>query len=356
MKSNIYAIICLLFIFSCPILTSAQGCVAVRNMSSCSLLDTAATRSWQLSLNYRYFRSFRHFVGSDEQEHRMKEGSQVINNDNSWILGINYTVSPRLSTQISIPVIYIDRSSLYEHNRTERYHTSSRGLGDIRISAYYSALPRKSRTSLVAGLGLKLPTGDYNYKDYFHKPEGIQLLPVDQSIQPGDGGTGIITEVNMQYSFSHSFNGYATGYYMFNPRNTNGTLRGPNLVDNIPLSNEMSVADQFLVRLGGLYKISAFQLGLGGRIEGIPAKDAIGESDGFRRPGYIISSEASVNYVKGRHSISLQVPVALVRNRTRSVIDQTRPGLDPRTGKQFHGDAAFADWLLSITYAYKIPR
>jgi hypothetical protein len=89
-------------------------------------------------------------------------------------------------------------------------------------------------------------------------------------------------------------------------------------------------------------------------MECIPSKDLIGESDGFRRPGYIVSVEPSVFYTHGKHMVGLSVPIAVERNRTRSQIDIAR-GTNPATGKPFHGDAAFADWLLSVTYAYRIP-
>lgn len=334
-----------------------QGCVAVRNMSSCSLSDSTFKGGFQVTINHRYFRSFRHFVGTHEEEERVEQNTEVINNDNSWVIGVAYGLSRRWNLQVAVPFVYIDRSSLYEHKGNasgERYHTQSSGLGDVRVTATYNVLPHSHKSFLNAGIGIKLPTGNYNYKDYFHKNEGLRLLPVDQSIQPGDGGTGLITDLNYEFRFSPVVSTYGTAYYMFNPRNTNGTLRGPNLVDNIPLSNEMSVADQFLFRLGALFSWKSLQFGAGGRLEGIPARDVIGRSDGFRRPGYIGSAEGSVTWVSGRHTFSAQVPVALVRNRTRSVIDMSRPGLNPRTQQPYHGDAAFADWLLSLTYSVRL--
>jgi hypothetical protein len=356
MRFKLYFYIALISMLALPTFVAAQGCVAVKNMSSCSLIDSISPRSLQASLNYRYFRSFRHFRGSHEEKNRVEQGTEVINNDNSWVLGLAYNFNRRWSASIAIPVIYIDRSSLYEHKGNasgERYHTSSKGLGDIRLTAYYSMLPQHKKLNLVAGLGVKLPTGEYNYKDDFHTNNGIVRRAVDQSIQPGDGGTAAISEINLQYKFTSSFNGYATGYYLFNPRNTNGTLRSANLTANIPLSNEMSVADQFLFRAGALYQLNVVNIGLGMRYEGIPVEDVFGDSDGFRRPGYIVSAEASFNYTKGNHSISAQVPLALYRNRTRSVIDRAR-GIDQETGEPFHGDAAFADWLVSLTYSYRL--
>jgi hypothetical protein len=75
---------------------------------------------------------------------------------------------------------------------------------------------------------------------------------------------------------------------------------------------------------------------LGGRVEGVPADDVIGGSIGFRRPGYAVSIEPGLTYVHGRSAFSLGVPVAVYRNRTRSVADRASGG---------HGDAAFADYI-----------
>jgi len=342
--------------------TLAQGCVAVRNMATCSInFDSTQNNSWQFSLNYRYFRSFRHFRGKEEEEERVEQGTEVINNDNSVLAGINYTLNKRWSFGLTLPYIYIDRSSLYEHYGNTpgnpRFHTQAQGLGDMRINAYYSVI-QNNRLNLVLGLGLKLPTGDYRAKDYFHKldSEGQDSLVykvVDQSILPGDGGLGVIVEYDAQYMFSHGFSAYSTGLYMSNPRNTSGVERSPAPTAGIPLSNEFSVVDQFLFRLGARYSVKQLQFAVGGRFEGIPSEDLIGDSDGFRRPGYIISLEPAVGYVTGKHSLGLSLPIALERNRTQNTIDKART---EQTGVYTQGDAAFADWLLSVTYSYRLGK
>ena len=135
--------------------------------------------------------------------------------------------------------------------------------------------------------------------------------------------------------------------------NTNGVLRSPTLTNGIAKSNEFSVVDQYVFRLGARFHLKHFQFALGGRYEGIPAEDLIGESQGFRRPGYIISLEPSVVYNTGKHTFGVNVPIALYRNRVQNTIDKTRTEL---TGTYTIGDAAFADWLLSVTYAYRLTR
>ncbi len=342
----------LLLLFSISFLQlHAQGCVAVRNMSSASTgLDSMQNNSWQFSANYRYFHSYKHFVGTDEQTQRVDQGTNVINDDNSILFGTTYTLTTKWSFSAIVPVLYITRSSLYEHlgnTSGQRFTTHSQGLGDIRLMGYYTAIS-STKVRLLVGMGTKLPTGDYNYQDNFHKKavDGttqLQMQSVDQSIQPGDGGLGLVTEINGTIKLNHNTFLYGNGLYLFNPRNTNGTLKN---------GLEYSVVDQYFGRLGGQLVIKNFSFGLGGRIEGIPTYDAFGKSEGFRRPGYIISAEPSVFYSVGNHTFGANVPIAIVRNRTQSVLDRQK---EIQTGVPTHGDAAFADYLVSITYSYRLP-
>src|SRR5690606_29846696 len=123
----------------------------------------------------------------------------------------------------------------------------------------------------------------------------------------------------------------------------------------IPLSNEMSVCDQYFWRIGAMYTTGGIQSTLGVRMEGIPSEDILGKTAGFRRPGYILSLEPGFSYSTGAHTIGFNLPLALVRNRTRNVTDKIQ-GINPNTGKPSIGDAAFADWLLSVSYALRLMR
>lgn len=367
MKKSLYFIITVLIISAFHNEMFAQGCVAVKNMSSCSMnWGDQDPKGFQLSLNYRYFRSYKHFRGSHEEKHRVQQGTEVINNDNSVLVGLSYTVNSKWAVAATIPYMYIDRSSLYEHygNPTAtnptinpRFHTQSQGFGDIRLNAYYSAI-QSSKFHLTLGFGFKLPTGNYNVKDYFHKrgSEGQDTLVyrvVDQSIQLGDGGFGYIIEFDANYLFNDRFSVYATGLYLLNPRNTNGIERSATLTDGIPNSNKFSVADQYLLRLGARFTHNHFQFALGGRYEGVAAEDLIGKSEGWRRPGYVISLEPTIAYAADRHTIGASLPVALKRNRVQNTIDKERSRMN---GEKIIGDAAFADWLLSISYSYRLSK
>jgi hypothetical protein len=165
----------------------------------------------------------------------------------------------------------------------------------------------------------------------------------------GDGGTGITFELNAFYNLSHTVSLYGNFYYLSNPREVNGisTARGgtasANAVKNG--SDVMSVPDQMMARVGVNIMANRFMFSAGVRDECLPVHDLVGGSNGFRRPGYIISGEPGVTYSFSKVSLYAYVPVAIVRNRTQSVADKITTQL---TGVTAHGDAAFADYAVNI--------
>jgi hypothetical protein len=213
-----------------------------------------------------------------------------------------------------------------------------------------------SRANVQLGAGLKLPTGDFRVQDYFYRNDSTKLLgPVDQSIQLGDGGTGLTLEANTYLTVSKHTSLYANGFYLFNPREHNGvsTARGgtPSAAQMAYGSDVMSVPDQFMARIGASYMAGPLSLSGGFRIEGVPAKDAFGGSNGFRRPGYVISAEPVAAYRVKSTQFYLSVPVALERNRIQSVPDQIRTA---KTGTYFKGDAAFADYSINLGVSFAL--
>src|SRR5690606_22438765 len=107
--------------------------------------------------------------------------------------------------------------------------------------------------------------------------------------------------------------------------------------------------------LGTLYtpNIKGVSFYLGGRIEGVPSTDLIGGSEGYRRPGYAISVDPGINYNTNNISLSLNVPIALERNRTQSFLDKQRTA---QTGVFTQGDAAFADYLINLNLVYRFKN
>ena len=330
----------------------AQGCVAIRsNGGFCSMKPQVKdSTKWIVSLNSRYFKSFRHFVGTEEQPQRVELGTEVVNHSYSNDFGFTYKMKNRWSINAVIPVIANTRSSLYEHDGKTRHQTSSFGIGDIRVSIGKWLFEDQKKGNIQVVAGLKLPTGDYKFQDHFYLTDSTSALgPVDQSIQLGDGGTGITLELNGYYYFKKNLSVYGNFYYLANPREQNGTSTSRGRATSASsvryTSDVMSVPDQYMIRAGFNYKVKSFTFSAGFRDECLPVKDLIGGSGGFRRPGFIISAEPGISYQFKKGSLYFFMPVALKRDRTQSVPDKIRTNI---TGVYAQGDAAFADYAINL--------
>ena len=306
---------------------------------------------WQAGVGFRWQRSDRHFTGDHEDINRETEHSQVINDIYSMDLAVTYAVSKRFNLTLGIPFQLAERSQVVRSNDTQRtilqrFSTHGDGLGDIRLlGAAWLFNPEKNQHGNVSlGLGVKFPTGENDARDTFRVfDQTTQTIvnvrrTIDQSIQPGDGGWGAILDL---FAFKEIFKNttiYAAGTYIVNPEGTSGV---PTYRSN-PHEKVMSIADQYLGRIGLSYALlpkQGLSVSLAGRIEGVPVHDLIGSSQGFRRPGYAISIEPGVVWSKKGYTLSVSAPVALYRNRERSVPDI-------ETSPTAHGDAAFADFVI----------
>jgi hypothetical protein len=114
----------------------------------------------------------------------------------------------------------------------------------------------------------------------------------------------------------------------------------------VDIDNGMSITDQYMARGGFTYVISrkhAVAFSLGGRIEGVPVEDLngnAGDQEGFRRPGFAVALEPGISWMPGKWNVALNAPWRLYANRERSYWDQQ---------KGRHGDASFADYLLTFS-------
>jgi hypothetical protein len=327
----------------------ANGCIVVRPTSNLAvgLDDAHASRAGQFELTtaYRYLHSDRHFRGSHEEKHRQEEGSDVRNTLHTIDTTLSYWTSDRLRFSASLPYTDAERSSLYEHDRINRYTMRARGIGDLRLMAYREMLAVDDMTrGLTLGFGLKLPTGRYDVKDIAYRPDGPELRNVDQSIQLGDGGLGVILELNAFTSvFDERTYLFGSASYLINPRDTNGASTHRSR----PAESVQSVPDTYQARVG-LTRVfrtdNPFSVDASLRIEGVPWRDLIGRSNGFRRPGYAVYFEPAANYQVGNHRFNLSLPIAIERNRIKSKSDR-------ESGR--HGDAAFADYILMASYSFR---
>lgn len=308
--------------------------------------------SWSASFGWRHQKSDRHFVGSHYEEQRDEQESQVINNLNMADVSVRYQATKRVELSLGVPFVMATRSQALRSQgvQLERYQTQARGIGDVVLSARRWMFDPDTHLggNLQLGVGVKLPTGPNNITDTFRVLQSGTITnvirTVDQSIQPGDGGFGIIADYGLFKSvLGGKVSLYSSGAYLANPQETSKVLtyRG-GAGEHI-----MSIADQYLLRGGAAFAVPGMQnvsAAAGLRIEGVPVRDLFGGSEFFRRPGIAVSLEPSITIGRGKHGVTVGVPIALYRNRFISVPDEARGA---------HGDAAFADWLLMFGYSRK---
>ena len=93
-------------------------------------------------------------------------------------------------------------------------------------------------------------------------------------------------------------------------------------------------------------KLKGLALSLGIRGEGVPVRDLLGDSDGFRRPGFILSLDPGLMYHYKRDTLSINGPWALYRDRPPSVPEIKYDIIN--------GDAFFADYTIvaSLTHHF----
>jgi hypothetical protein len=258
-------------------------------------------------------------------------------------VGLNYQASPRWSLSFSAPIMTVDRIS---HGPGTLTHSA--GVGDVSVGTkvWIFRPPTESRQNIQVGFSMKLPSGNPNVTNLV----GDSTVVVDQSIQSGDSGTGFALDYTAFKSIRR-LTLFSSGVYLFNPKNShlptgwNEVTRPPGYPGYSRPGTVYSVADQYLVQAGAGYavpKATGLAVTLTARLEGVPARDLIGGSDGFRRPGYAVSTGPGVMYSRAKNIWSLSVPIAVYRNRTRSVSDV-------ELGR--HGDAAFADYLILAGYS-----
>jgi hypothetical protein len=286
----------------------SQGCVAIRNIAGISpdllFKNLQPKDKLLLSITNRYFEAPRTYKGD-----QFVTDTLVRNKLYTLNISLLKIIPNGWSLSLTVPISANSRRNYADHGgpKALKHTTHSFGLGDMRFTAYKWLFdPLANRKGNVQfGLGIKFPTGDYRYEDYFFRNDSVKVLaPVDQAIQLGDGGTGITAELSAFYSIYKTFNLFFQGFYLASPREQNGVSnlkgRSPTGLEVTNNTTVMSVPDQFSVRAGASFQISQFDFSANLRYEEVPVNDLIGGNKGFRRAASITSIETGmVHSLKG---------------------------------------------------------
>lgn len=345
------------FVFSFA--ANAQGCIAIRNLTGFGQFSLPQYNQepikWLVNVNTRYSEFHKTYEGINE----VAIPSENQPYSNTFILDFAVTrfYNRGWSVTMDIPIMNGMRETWQEHGGAAGDHvkhkTHSFGLADIRVAGYkwLFDVSEVHKGNIQVGLGLKLPTGDYKYEDFFYETAGKESAPVNPTIQLGDGGLGITTEVNAFYTINKLVSLYANAFYLLSPRDINGTQsRNPAPMDYSQDeinagANINSVPDAYTLRGGANVTVKDFVIWGGMRMEGSPVHDVVGGSNGQRRAGYSISVEPGLNYNFKKSMLYLFVPVPVYRR-----MQQTVP--DAELGRPSRG--GMTDYLIFVGAVFKI--
>jgi hypothetical protein len=276
---------------------------------------------WQIGLAYRMLTANQWFVGTEVREDKAPFGQPLFLNIHSVDLTVNYAATQRLSLTVNFPFSSGSHSRYYADG--VRHKVEARGLGDVSLFGNYWILEPQTHSNgnVFVSLGVKMPTGKNEVTDDFFLANGsVAQRPVDQSIQLGDGGWGILFQTQAYRTLTGNLSGYLSGSYL-------ASLREKTDVPSPTPGVTLSVPDVYSARLGltyGLLSGSAGDLSvsLGGRVEGIPLHDLVGGSDGFRRPITVLYIDPGVTLGNGANSLFANVPVRVHADFHRSLVDR----------------------------------
>lgn len=304
---------------------AAQGCEPIRFTNPIDLgvegkvLQQA--HEWELSLGYRRLFSNEFFVGTQENGQAGPGGTAPIFRIHTFVASVGYSISDRLRVRASIPVSSATLTRTWADKSV--HQQSATGLGDASVSGDYWLLePVTHRGGNVSvGFGVKAPTGSHTVNSKFYTANGAVDFPADQTIQPGDGGWGLIFETQGYRQVTERTVAYASASYMASPKARSDVELAPNS------GTYWSVPDVYSARLGGTFSVlpeQGLRMSLGGRLDGIPVHDLIGGGDDstVKRASYILFAEPGLSLTRGKSTFSLSVPYRLKVNRLKSELEQ----------------------------------
>ncbi len=277
---------------------------------------------WEVGAFFRRLTADEWFVGREINEAAAPFGKPLYLDINSLDLSLAYGLTSRASITLTVPFSYGTHSRLYADK--VRHKVAARGVGDVNaIATVWLLDPALAGDQNVAlGIGLKAPMGNNRVEDAFFAADGsVSRRVVDQAIQLGDGGWGVIVQSQGYRRLSERLNAYAFGSYLIAPKKKTDV---PSPLTGVTLS----VPDVYSVRAGvayALFPLRPLTTTLGARFDGIPLRDVVGGGDdGFRRPGYTLFLDPGASLQVGRHGLTASVPIRLRQNFSRSLIDRER--------------------------------
>ena len=331
--------------FATPAL--AQGCMPSRFATPLSGAqgDVYLPRgAWQLGVGYRSYDANQKVVGHKVFDF-LPDG-RIANHIGAETIDLNveYALSNRLALVLDVPYVRANSNTWYPD--ASRHAVSTSGLGDVTLVARQwlrSAGLLQPGGNLSIGLGVKAPTGPYNYASNYWMANGSMIrFPAHVSTEPGDGGWGIIVQSEAFEPVAGLWYLYGAGTYTMSTKTTNGIPVAP----SSPVT--WGVPDTWDGRAGVAYAVwprRGLSASLGLRFDGTPVGDVFGGRDNSQRfPAIGGFAEPGLSLNIGRHNLQMTVPLRIYQDYGRSAVDVA-------TGSA--GGGGMTKYMLVTSYAVR---
>ncbi len=301
---------------------------------------------FQIGIAYRRLYADRWFVGTEVREDLAPYQHPLYLDINSLDLSLVYGLSDRLALTLTVPFSHGTHSRIYgatgAGEDSARHEVAAAGLGDVSLvgTAWLLDPVAHPRGNISLGIGVKAPTGSNRVKDFVtFQDSSVEVRTVDQAIQLGDGGWGIVLQAQaFQQVSSSRTSAYLIAWYLASTQeHTDVRSPYPTVL--------LAVPDVYSARTGLAYGVAptaGLSASLGLRIDGIPMGDLFGGQDAyFRRPGYSLYVDPGIALRRGNNEFIVNMPVLVAQDFKRSPIDQ-------QLGRSGGGD--LAAYLILLGY------
>ena len=329
-----------------PAGAAGQGCEPIRfttpvNLGGIGQAYAQSGGQWQVGLSYRHLSADEFFVGKESSPEKGPGGAPPEFRIHTLVADIGYAFNDQFRLRLAVP---FSAAQVVTHTGANGapVEQTANGIGDVSFMGEGWVLKPRThqRGNIGFGLGFKAPTGSHTIKTEVPTATGTTNIVADQTVQPGDGGWGILLGSQAFHTITERSNAYATGFYMISPKAESDVTRA-----GVP----WSVPDTYSARLGATYDVQqdwGLSLSLGGRLDGIPVHDLVGGGDDstVKRASQILYADPGLSVGRGKGTFTLSVPVRMWVNREQSELDQSTN--TPAGG-------GFAKYLVFASYAWR---
>jgi hypothetical protein len=173
---------------------------------------------WALGLAYRHLGADQWFVGTDMHEAAAPFGHSLFLNIDSLDASVSYGVSDRVSLTLTMPFSRGTHSRFYADGVRHTVQASSLGDTSMQGNIWLRSPSEHPEGNFAVGFGLKTPSGNNDVVGDFFSQWLNHQSSVDQSIQLGDGGLGIILQAQGFHNVFNRGAAYFNGWYLLAPR------------------------------------------------------------------------------------------------------------------------------------------